>query len=454
MPLFPDKAYGQLEWADIKSFLGRCVPESEILDYKQEMPKDPIETTIMAMANTYGGDILVGVAEDRSRRGRPVPVDQVRGIPDAARVQAQIESANRHIQPPVLGVYPEVVPIPKGEHPDKAEGCSVIVVRIHLSDLVPHFVPRIGVYGRAGAHNQSYRDEPLETSKIEWLLDRRRRHVDLREALLGFVDAVRPAPVWHKVWCVPLFPSDHIWPDCDAKALADHAPRFGTSPRGPLPFFAHRAHTYAPPRPVQHGWMWEWEDDFEVSVKVLLRAFYFYLVDDRGLLVHKAITKPEICGMQQPPEPQRLGEHRRLSSGIRFDWTTVTLALVGLCEHAANLYEEFGYNGPVQLGLEVGVSADLHDRRPLLGRLDIDPEALALQWWEEWDRLGDDRGLIAPQMLVSDSDQCLARELRERSRITPIHRRWLRAFGYEPSSEEVADRLSKVCGYLALAEVS
>ena len=68
MLLFPRRAYGQLEWSDVREFLTRRVPENELLDYKREPTKD-IEVTIAA-GGTHGAAIDTerngAVSEERS----------------------------------------------------------------------------------------------------------------------------------------------------------------------------------------------------------------------------------------------------------------------------------------------------------------------------------------------------------------------------------------------------
>jgi len=52
-----------LTWEEIVEFCDQPVAENTVLDYKRDMPAD-IEKTVAAMANTLGGLILVGVAEN------------------------------------------------------------------------------------------------------------------------------------------------------------------------------------------------------------------------------------------------------------------------------------------------------------------------------------------------------------------------------------------------------
>jgi len=443
MPLFPSKPYGQLTWEDVKQFLDRRVPENELLDYKERMPQKPLEITIAAMANTYGGDILLGVGKDKNNPNLPQPAGQVRGLANAMKVQTQIEDLNLTIQPPVLGVSPQVVDIPPDAHPDRCEDHSIVIVRIGQSDLTPHFVPGWGHYGRAGARNQPYKDVPLETGKIEWLLERRRRHVEFREDLLRFADAIHPAQVWHKVWCAPMFPSAPLWRGASSEEILQGCSWLKTRYREKV-FFEHGFPVDSTRlRPVQHGWMWsrDWNSGvtafrvrLEGGIKEPQSPFCMYLVDDRGVLFYKGITGPELTCMQAVESLPDSGTGRR-SPAVRFDLATVTLKLIGICEHAATLYEKFGYNGPVQFGLEAGVDASTYHGRALLGA------TLFQSHHDDW-AFGvrklppGDPGMVAPDMKVNDFDECVAGELRQQVRLSALHGRWVRAFGHEPSQDD------------------
>ena len=63
------KPITEILWDDVEAFCQQRVPEGTYLDYKQDFPKH-LQKTIAAMANTLGGVILIGVAEDAE--GKPV----------------------------------------------------------------------------------------------------------------------------------------------------------------------------------------------------------------------------------------------------------------------------------------------------------------------------------------------------------------------------------------------
>ncbi|MBP7868680.1 MAG: ATP-binding protein, partial [Firmicutes bacterium] len=252
MPLFR-KSHGQLAWDDVKELLDQGAPENELLDYKRDCPSR-IEPTVAAMANTYGGDILIGV--DEQADGIPVPAVAVKGVANAANLKQSVEQKNFSIQPPVLGLFVEVVPIPKDEHPDGRDDRSVLVIRIPQSDLLPHFVMGQGHFGRAGSHRRAYTDEHLSTARIEWLADRRRRHVEFRDELMQFVDGLQYGTVWRKVWCVPLFPMGSVWAGLDGSQIEGLCPRIREEfPNADPRVFEHYHSGRFRSRPVQHGWV-------------------------------------------------------------------------------------------------------------------------------------------------------------------------------------------------------
>jgi len=449
MPLFPSKANGQVTWDDVRLFLDRRVPENELLDYKEQMPQKPLEITIAAMANTYGGDILIGVGKDKKHPNLPQPTGEVHGLTNAVTVQTQIEDLNLNIQPPVLGVSAQVVDIPADAHPDGCDDHSVVVVRIGQSDLTPHFVPGWGHYGRAGARNQPYKDVPLETGKIEWLLDRRRRHVEFREELLRFADQVSPKPIWHKAWCVPLFPSpsSSLWAGVDYEHVRELCLQVRETQEDEALSFWQRGVNNRP-RPIQHGWVWSDERQdvcvrFGYPAGAVLLPFSFYLVEDRGLVFYKGISKSELLCVGE--EREMVPRGGLMLKGVRFEQRAVTLALVGVCNHAAALYREYGYNGPVQYGVEVGVDPSNCKGLPLLlGQ--VAPNFVRPVHLPE-----SGPGMMALESKVIDSDECLAAELLDHVWSSGIHGRWVRAFGYAPSAKDVKELLDDVKAVLALS---
>ena len=60
------KSISELTWGDVEEFCRQKVGEGAYLDYKEDFPTH-LYKTISAMANTFGGVILIGVEEDNDR---------------------------------------------------------------------------------------------------------------------------------------------------------------------------------------------------------------------------------------------------------------------------------------------------------------------------------------------------------------------------------------------------
>ncbi|MER7378446.1 AlbA family DNA-binding domain-containing protein [Streptomyces lanatus] len=89
-------------------------PESLTLEYKEKYtPRIP--TSVAAMANSYGGLILVGVTESNVD-------DRVIGVPEGTIVQI-VNGCHQTLEPPWV---PEIIPVPLPE----TDGRTVLVVRV------------------------------------------------------------------------------------------------------------------------------------------------------------------------------------------------------------------------------------------------------------------------------------------------------------------------------------
>jgi hypothetical protein len=293
----------------------------------------------------------------------------------------------------------------------------------------------------------------------EEILARRRAHAELREAMLGVVDGLWYSRVWHKVWCTPLYPSPRpLWPEVSARQMERLCPCFFDFAVGrDVPFYQYRVGSSAWCRSLQYGWVWQAEGKaIQVSIPdhnhrddggpIFIPASR-YLIDTRGLLIEKAITLPELVGMDKGVEVS-VRDHggARRADHVRFDWSVITARLVAVCEHAAALYATLGYGGPVQFGLEVGVAGPVaYDALAYLGRTAIETPSLRADWSESVVRaLGRGHAMAAPGGIVTDTRECLAHELQEQIRDAQFHRGWVRAFGFEPSEDEAREVVAPV----------
>lgn len=159
-----------LKWSDVLEFCEQREAEGATLDYKEAMPKD-IEKTVAAMANTLGGIIIMGVAEDNEAK----PVLPISGMEMKRGLVEQITSkCVDNIYPPVV---PEMHLVSNG---DKA----LVVIRIAQSPNAPHAISsNTRVYIRTGRQNSP--DELASLDRIFWLKDRRKKSEDFREWLFA-----------------------------------------------------------------------------------------------------------------------------------------------------------------------------------------------------------------------------------------------------------------------------
>jgi hypothetical protein len=168
------KRIDQITYEDVLNFCGRNIQENFVLDYKADFPKD-LPRTIAALANTYGGVILLGVGD---ADGKPIP--NPIGIPFRRGMSEQVtQLVLEYIYPPV---FPEVQVCP-----DTTEANAFVVIRVPESEETPHtLLGRKQIFVRTQNITKPYGLEDIATlDQIEWLQARRKRSVDLRERLVA-----------------------------------------------------------------------------------------------------------------------------------------------------------------------------------------------------------------------------------------------------------------------------
>src|ERR1051325_8265397 len=165
------KPLPDVAWDDVQSFCALLLPESAVLDYKADFPAH-LENVVAAMANTMGGTIIIGVAENA--QGKPEPphigIEFKRGLQE--KVQ-QIVTA--HVQP-LPDFHVSVVTSQDGSR-------SFVVIRVQQSPLAPHTVDGTAIYVRTG--NRNHPEQQATVGQIEWLLNNRARATALRQRLLA-----------------------------------------------------------------------------------------------------------------------------------------------------------------------------------------------------------------------------------------------------------------------------
>jgi len=102
----------------VRSLVGEGQPESLTLEYKEKF-SDRLVKSVAAMANSYGGVILVGVTD------RNVG-DRIVGVPEREAV-ALVNSCHEKLEPPW---QPEIIPVPLPDLSDR----YVLVVRVDPDD--------------------------------------------------------------------------------------------------------------------------------------------------------------------------------------------------------------------------------------------------------------------------------------------------------------------------------
>lgn len=162
------KPLEDLVFTDVEAFVGEKHRESETLDYKQSWPRD-LPKVIAAMANTYGGLVLVGVSEE-DNTGLP---DQIVGVPVKTGIDALRQ---RVISLAYDAVYPPIVPQVEAYALTEGADRAVVVIRVAQSDQTPHAVDgRRKIYVRVDSQSRPSLYRLATIGEIEWLLDQRRR---------------------------------------------------------------------------------------------------------------------------------------------------------------------------------------------------------------------------------------------------------------------------------------
>ena len=134
---------------DLDAICAQQWPEDEQLDFKTMIPhkngpgadpwrderrirdygRDELLGSVVAFANSYGGDLVVGVQETAGNPGTAEILTPVPDCADAANRLAQ--SANALIEPPLTGLQVRGVPTDN-------DGAGVIVMRVARSSSAPH----------------------------------------------------------------------------------------------------------------------------------------------------------------------------------------------------------------------------------------------------------------------------------------------------------------------------
>jgi hypothetical protein len=175
----------QLGWSHIEHAVANSVAEADDLDWKSALPNTDVAESreefakdVAALANTRGGVIVFGVAEDRGRGTAKAvtPVD----ISERAQAKLRSTAANL-VHPFVSGL--DIVPVMANE----GDASGVLVVVVPASPDAPHLLggqDKFGCPFRDGPTTRWMRERDLEAAYRE----RFGRRTDERQQLADSFD--------------------------------------------------------------------------------------------------------------------------------------------------------------------------------------------------------------------------------------------------------------------------
>jgi hypothetical protein len=171
-----------IDYGELERFCQEQPEEDVDLDYKVAFPND-LDRVICAFANTQGGMVLIGIAEEAKTRRPEWPPVGLDGDADQAR-QRVLNIAFEAVYPPI---EPEVRACPI---PDSSR--YVLLVRVHQSNLLHAVDRRSRIYVRSKDNNRGYALADLH--QLQWLWDKRQASIRLRESLLDASHAHSSSP--------------------------------------------------------------------------------------------------------------------------------------------------------------------------------------------------------------------------------------------------------------------
>jgi len=144
-----DKPLNQITFTDIDQFVQEKWPEAKTVDYKRDPygnrdeDKKELLKDVSSFANTQGGDILIGVDEDK---GVPVGIPGVT-VPDIDKEKLRLEEIIRRGLDPRIDFAIH--------HVMTSASSAVIVIRVQESLLFPHRVVYQGKFGEFWARSSA-----------------------------------------------------------------------------------------------------------------------------------------------------------------------------------------------------------------------------------------------------------------------------------------------------------
>lgn len=177
------KKFDEIKFSDIQSLVDEKVPENEVLDYKMQLGgKDgtkKIAELISALANTYGGFIVIGVKGHTDSNKPEFIVDTLTNEKD---LEHNIDYACfDHITPPITNCERKMLEDPNSDK-------KVFIIQVLESDLTPHATENnTTVYYKTKSQKRGALRNSLakaDLDRIEWLKDRRKKFIERRESLV------------------------------------------------------------------------------------------------------------------------------------------------------------------------------------------------------------------------------------------------------------------------------
>lgn len=324
------KPIDEITYQDVIDFCGRSIPEGISLDYKEEFPSEneKLAKTIAAFANTWSGVVLIGV-EEEDRKPKP----PFKGIHYREKLYEQIDNiVIGHIRPPVLCE----VQIPNNE--DKSR--TFVVIRVPQSNDAHVLLKDGGVYIRTGS--SSHPEQVASPEQIGWLMDRRKKSVELRESILSRSEDRFSNLCSHNkinkedlkgicsLFIIPLYPQRPLVEYQEIPGMADNVKIDSHHSQGSYPFGIDGGK----PKTVQGG-----ISHFACS-KEESYFLHFCELNCFGLFMYKAT----VAYIQPYPNG-----HKRLQLDIE---TIISLTCLFL-KVALRFYELLGYWGLLKLQLRV-----------------------------------------------------------------------------------------------------
>lgn len=168
------KPLSDVTFDDVQVFCEQEIPEGTQLDYKREIPND-FAKYVASLANTAGGLILIGVAEESTK-----PVLPINGMGVERGLVERITQLCRD------GIYPAVspevsTPLPL---PGNDQRC-VLVVRVDQSLESPHMLTNSNrIYIRTRDSSHPAKPEDAGVIHLERMFDTKRRGEQRRQELI------------------------------------------------------------------------------------------------------------------------------------------------------------------------------------------------------------------------------------------------------------------------------